>query len=516
MLAILATTASGQNANFPYDSIPMHEALGDETTVKRVQGATKLFAQQGRGNPNMARGYFGFYIPARMTAPDGVKHISELADETNTLLSRAQRSNRPQIATQLANFVFEGMKKVAEGNHHPAARINAVLILGRLDSVPTNPQTRTPPVPKRESLPILLALYQDENNVDGVRAAALSGLHRHANLGFNQIPDAEKATLVTAMTELLDSQPPDGRPARAHAYLQRYAVDIIDSLRPQDDKSLGVKLVTISTEEATPDLIALYSASRLGSMSDELKDKVTDPERVLASWSKRALVAFESELTRLNGLERPKPATNQPPKPEDFLKKTTETPKPRSTGGGMGGEPMEDMMNEGYDENDMDAMGMGMGDMEMEMGMGMGMGGMMGVAQAKPQPPQVRASRSKLNHVLQQLHLGVSGKASSGMPTRNPGGLLASVTDEKKPLVESWINDFEPIVEGLNDPQMDDQKKFVEGLQEQIELLRSIVGVEEEAVPGLPPELAPVDLEAAAVAAPAVDELAPVDELAAP
>ena len=81
------------------------------------------------------------------------EHITSLVDETNTLLLRAERSNRTQVWQQLTQIVFNAMKTVAEGNHHPAARINAALILSRLDRLAANNQTRSPPVPLIQTYP---------------------------------------------------------------------------------------------------------------------------------------------------------------------------------------------------------------------------------------------------------------------------------------------------------------------------------------------------------------------------
>ena len=108
-----------------------------------------------------------------------------------------------------------------------------------------------------------------------------------------------------AMNDLLSSDPPAGRSEQAHAFLQRYAVDILDLMRPKDDAALGEQLISISTEINKPDLIALHSMARLGRMSQEMQGKVAEPADVLGSWAARVLKAFESELARLQALERP-------------------------------------------------------------------------------------------------------------------------------------------------------------------------------------------------------------------
>jgi hypothetical protein len=495
---LVASIASGQNPNSGYDSIKMHAKLEDEAVVKSVAMAAKNYATTGQGDPRLANGYFSVYIPAKMTAPDGIKYITELVDETNNLLLRAQRSNRPQVAQQLTLYIFNGMKKVAEGNYHPAARINAALVLARLDRRPANPANRTPPVPLPQTLPIMISLYENESNADGIRAAALQGLHRQVTLGFPQITPEDRTKITAMMTSLLDSPAPEGRPADAHAFLQRYAVDILDVLRANEDKSLGTKLISISTEPSNPDLIALYSASRLAALGPEMKGQVKEPKKVLDSWAKRVLGAFEGELARLDDyLKKPESIRSQPVKPETFLeKKKTETAATPASRTGMMGEMDMEM---GYDMDmdmmpDMDEMDMGMSEMDMMSMMMMGGGRR---ATEKPQPPEVLATRKRLNKVLQQVQLGVTGKPTAGVPTRDPGGILASVPDDQKQVIEDWVTQLETVITELNDKTLDDEKKFREGLVTQVEALRELAGIEAEAEPdvdsNIPGDFAPVD-----------------------
>jgi hypothetical protein len=498
IVALMASRVSAQQANFPYDSIPMNPKLEDPAVVKNVEAITKSFATTGTGDPRMANGYFTLYVPAKMTAPDGIKHISQIVTDTNTLLARAQRSNKPQVAQQMTRFVFDGMKKVAEGNFHPAARINATTILSRLDGRVADPATRTPPVPLRETLPILMALYADENNVDGVRAAALHGLHRHVMFGFPQMTPAERTSISGMMTALLDSPAPSGRPADAHAYLQRFAVDILDVLRTKEDKSLGSKLISISTEPTSPDLIALYSASRLATMGTELQGQVPAPKQVLDSWSKRVLDAFEGELARLDAKDnRIPPDRTQPVKPESLLeKKTTETPKRTAASmmdsSGMDGEMEMSQMVDRMGEADSSMME----SESMDMGLMMDRMGMTAMAAEKPQPPEVIATRKRLNSILQQVQLGVTGQPVAGLP-KTAGGILASVSAQDKPVVEEWVTQMEGVITALNDKTQDDLKKFRVALVAQIDILRGIAGVPEDAAEAidaeLPQELMPAD-----------------------
>ena len=498
----MASRASGQAA-FPYDSVAMPEGLKDEAVVRRVEGIAKSFATTGNGDQAMVNGYFKVYVPAKMTGPDGIKDLTAVTQEAANLLVRAQRSNNQAVIQRITLLLLESMKGVAEGNYHPAARINAILLLSRLDRQPANPATKTPPLPLEQTLPILLSLYQDANNVDGVRAAALHGIHRHVRFGFPGIDAESRGTITQEMTSLLNAPAPAGRNAKAHAYLQRFAVDILDLVRPAEDNSLGTQLVSISADSSRPDLIALYSAARSGAYGASMPGEVAEPKKVLNSWGQRVLHAFQSEIDRYDRMQKVKPDSDQPINPESFLESKAQETSRTSQGTGMGGE----MEMGGMDmEMEMGGMGRGSGadmemdmDMDMDMGMDMMMGGMSGgrggtTVEYKTQPAEVLATRKKLNYILQQVQLGMTGYPTAGIPPQNAGGLLVSAAPEQKLTVEKWVTALEGVITVLNDASLDDMDKFREGIEEQIVVLQDLVGGEIAEIPvDLPDELTPAN-----------------------
>ena len=72
----------------------------------------------------------------------------------------------------------------------------------------------------------------------------------------------------------------------AHAYLQRFAVDILSVLEPDQGGKLGERLVSVSIEPTRHDLIALYSVSKLASARN-LGSAAEDPSPVLDQWTAR-------------------------------------------------------------------------------------------------------------------------------------------------------------------------------------------------------------------------------------
>ncbi len=497
-LAILVATtgyfgvqANGQEAKF--DSIPMIDAFKNESTIKRMERAAGGFASH-RGDINayaekrVAQAYFMNYLPAKMTQPESLEEVSLSVQEAMNYLGRAQRSGTP-AATEILKWVYIGMKQVAEGNYAPIARINATLVLGRLDMKQADQLKQQPPVPLSYSLPILIKLYEDENSPEGVRAAALHGIRRYVTYGFAGLKAEERTKLTQLMTDLLDAPAPQNRSEKAHAFLQRYAVDILDFTRTSATPELAKKLVSISTDQKRPNMIALYSAARAGKMK-ELKGQVASPSDVLENWSARVWIALQDEVKRLKSLERPTQAAVQPSTPDTHLRITDEVPKPgtgrmggmeggyddMAAGGGMMDAGMES--SAGMDAG-MDA-GYGMGGMEsmmdgMDSMMDGGMYGMPTAPVAIPQTPEVTASRKRLLHIIQQLHVGASGSPVTGIP-KTPAGLLASVEAKDKLVVEKWLADMKLVVEALNDQTKSDEMLFMEGLTEQIEILKEMAG----------------------------------------
>ena len=491
MLCVYAVRVSGQDeaaaANGGYETVPMNAAfLPDGKMEARVVAAAKSFCAGGNSDPRMVAAYFKRLVPAKMTGPDALKELTPLMKDVNVLLARSQRS-KPFLGKTVADMLLPPMKALATGNYNPTARINAALILGRMDSAPADAANRVPPRPYLAALPTLVDVYKNENNVDGLRVAALLGLQRQVGLGFNQIPAAGKDQLRSMMTALLDSKAPVNRTDRVHAYLQRYAVDILQQLGSSEDdgKQLGVKLIGISTAPENEELIALYSAAKIGSLGGSLKGQVDKPEDVLKGWARLAHDAFQSEIQRLNSIERTPPTSNQPIKPMDVLRPVVDKSK-KSTGGGSGGPGLDDGEDEamggmgdmggmelgaGYDESPAD----GMEDDDMLGGMGGAFGGQ--TTEYKDQPAEVIGSRRYLNKVLQQLNLGATGSKTKGVP-KTGGGLMLCVDEAKADTVKDWVVKLDEVITALNSETLDDREKFLEGLDEQVVVLAELANIQ--------------------------------------
>ena len=479
----LATAASGQEApaakpgaKQPYRFNKMDPRYGSDKAVKSMKAEVRTFASTGDGKMTYVNAYFTKYVYPMMTSEDGNQHISEIVGDLNSYLSRASKSGRTKVHQTLTAQTARVMKPIAEGNFQPSARIAATVMLGQLDQRLADIANKRPAQPLSAALGILVSLYENENNGEGVRAAALTGIARHVAYGFPNIPADQKAKISKLMYDLLDAKPTQGRSPEVHAYLQRYAVDSLYYLQPDGDATLGEKLVSISSSEDSGDMIALHTASRIGSMSKAIEGKVKSPDRLISDWTGRAVGAFEAELERFTLMKRRAPVRGQPPAPDSFLRSTKEKAKPSMDAmmGGMGqmgpgAGAMEGMMGQ---------MG-GMGDDAMMQAMMQGPGRMMmgGKPDINDQPPEIIMSRRQLNYVLQQVHAGVTGSPEKGMPSE-PGGLLAAADENQKAGIQEWVEKIEVVIDGINDPVIDTEKAYLDAVGEQLKELKKLVGDE--------------------------------------
>ncbi len=395
--------------------------------------------------------------------------LGDLGTLTQSLLEDNERAARvgAPAAPYINRYILEIAAGISTKNYHPAARVNATLLLALLDDAPENPSTKTPPTPSASALKPLVQLYNNEGFPDGVRAAALYGIARHVSLGAIKNPQ-QKAFIVKAMKDLLQTPAPAGRSADAHAYLQRYAVDIVSQLEnPNASADTTNTLVAISTKAENPNLIAAYAASKIGVLQPG-KQKVNQPSQVLKTWAGRAADAVEGELKRIADMEKPKVVMQQPTMPQD------QTAMSAGSGAGRGYEPSSGY---GYTSPTMMTESMGSGMEYGSYGMPSDMMGMNGMPMpAKPQPPEVIASRRRINHVLQQFLVGATGKGEWSEAPK-PAGLLTAINDAEKAEFEHWLKTVGDVVAKVNDETLDDRKKFVEALTEQAKLLRELSGV---------------------------------------
>ena len=468
-------------------SVPLPPALTAKATVaamERVKGeglAKADFSPQWPGYEEFRR-YYQLYQFGKLMDASYVAEYGKITQSILEDLDRAQKQRSP-AANTLGGWVVAGARAIATGNYHPVARVTSTLMLAQTDDQPADLRAGRPPVPAAAALPVLVQLYRTETNPDGVRAAALQGILRHVQMG--SVTDQRFRDGIAGIAlQLIESNPPAGRSSQAHAFLQRYAVDILGVLAdPNTSPKTAETLVSVSTQPGRPNLIAAYAASKVGRFQPG-KAKVSEASKILQSWAARGAETIDREIDRIAKLDPPIAVRDQPQIPVTPTGGASGGYDPSMAGGMMPGMDGGMAGMGDYDPGMMSGMdGMGMGGMEGDMyggmmGGGMMGGGMMGPITILPQPLEIVTARRSINDVFQQLQVGATGQAAAGLPKQASGGLLAVADPADKANIESWVKTLGEVVTAINDRTLTERKKFVEALTEQSNVLKKLAGIE--------------------------------------
>jgi hypothetical protein len=169
--------------------------------------------------------YYQKYALARWTEPDKAASLASFREELgNDLLSPKTGAVRDHLNALVLDF----MKALAAKNYYPAARHNAMLMIGELNAVEPE-RYGDLPVPLPEALPVLVQALQDPKQMDVVKSAALVGILRHLELDAVKAPDDRAGIRAAALAVVVTPRPP-GRSADGHGWLRMRAAEVLGAL----------------------------------------------------------------------------------------------------------------------------------------------------------------------------------------------------------------------------------------------------------------------------------------------
>jgi hypothetical protein len=146
-----------------YEELPVDENLKkDSLKVNPILMAGKF----GPGEKELFDQYYEKYFLARWTQVKNIANLPAWRKELRTS-HLGKKSAATEVHDHLSALVLEFMKKLAGGAYHPAVQVNAMLMIGELNSA-EQPQ----------ALEVLIAAVQNTKSPDGVRAAAMVGIQR--------------------------------------------------------------------------------------------------------------------------------------------------------------------------------------------------------------------------------------------------------------------------------------------------------------------------------------------------
>jgi hypothetical protein len=252
LTAFFARNGYSQDAAKKYDTLPIHEDFiiptGPNVSRNQVRQREQNIRQQvllARGvvrgeldlgsNQAAFKKYMAEYFLPLMTQYDE-DNLGKLGVRREDLfkdyVSRANGQVRQYLIDSL---VWPFAQAVAEGNYHPAARMNAVYIMGRLNDVETG--SGGLPVPSAKAFDYLKNLVANESAKPYLRVGAMVGLVRHAEIegikSKGQL-NAQMTDLANKMIAVLNADF-DAAKEPEKLWMKRRAVQILGGLRARGE-----------------------------------------------------------------------------------------------------------------------------------------------------------------------------------------------------------------------------------------------------------------------------------------
>ncbi len=155
--------------------------------------------------------------------------------------------------TSVIDLTFRAMQSTCVNTKlHPAARLNAVYLIGMLDQVPGSSRPPQMPVPSKVALKGLQAILEKPDNDNRfppyLKVAALAGIHRHAEMdrlaNGSQIAGADKQALAALAAGMLDKPNKDD----LSYWLKRRSMQLLGLIG--DTNSIDRVIATMKSEDA--------------------------------------------------------------------------------------------------------------------------------------------------------------------------------------------------------------------------------------------------------------------------
>lgn len=216
------------------------EASKKNSESRRARTEAKTAARKGidSGNVDAAKPYLNGFVYPQMTQPEALADAGTLRD---SFFRTYLRPDMDQGARQqlIAGSVLPAMKTIANGaDYYPAARVNAIAMIGRLDDrgLVRSGGNTTPPIPSAAARQFLIGVLSDANTPAYLKAAAMQGITRHLKIDRaaqgRLIDPGARNKLTTFAVSTIQKKTPgqDKWEAEMTYWLQRRSVQLIGEI----------------------------------------------------------------------------------------------------------------------------------------------------------------------------------------------------------------------------------------------------------------------------------------------
>ena len=329
-VAIMATTACvAQDAAVQYKTIPTNAKFNDvdldglsgdrrreaskknsESRRARTEANTKARNGIESGNIAAAKDYLNGFVYPRMTQPDQLSDAGTMRD------SFFRTYLRPDLSAQarkqlISTSILPAMQTIANGkDYYPAARLNAVSVIGRLDdrALTRNGSSATPPIPSAEAFTFLSGALDNVDVPPYLKAGAMQGITRHLKIDRaaqgRLLDDAARNKLLQFAKNTIDGKTPgqDKWKPELDYWLKRRSVQMIGDIGipgPSGENiDLLVKIATDDTQTLWMQFDAIKSL-RLIDFTGIQADKASEVVSSVTSFLQSSLAGEAARIKDL-------------------------------------------------------------------------------------------------------------------------------------------------------------------------------------------------------------------------
>lgn len=243
-----------------YDApLPVDEKLKNSAAkdIANILRAGKFANPQEQQNFDK---FYNSYFLARWTEP---KNFTNLSACRKDLRNNFRTAKSGDVFNHLNALTLDFMGKLAAANRPPVVRVNALLQIGELNRVEQSGSQS--PVPLPEALTVLLAAVENAKLPDGLRAAAMVGVVRHAS-GVSD--DDTRRTLSAAMLRLAASEPAPTSTVAGHGWIVAQAIEALGLLGSVGENNVVFNAMLKAVADAKlPPFARIAAANALGRLN---------------------------------------------------------------------------------------------------------------------------------------------------------------------------------------------------------------------------------------------------------
>ena len=310
-----------------YDELKIPAALDERGKVKQEQAETRRRGTDLQRSVNevltgvkplaenqrRVDGYYLQYLLPRLTWLENIENpanYNAVYQARFVFFRDFRRCGLPDVRLHILRTTLPKLKEITSGNFHPAARVNAMLIISDLNTrevVQTG--TPVPPEPYADAFPVMVEALGDANQIDAVKVVAMLGIHRHIESDNRQRnpqnPNSRKIdaaqldranTLCLAI--LMAKDPPAGRTVEGHAWMQRRAIDVLGALGTIGTNVNATQAVDAMVADAKAPLSLRCSAAEALGELDLPPETRLEPISTAQKLGELAVYACQRELKR--------------------------------------------------------------------------------------------------------------------------------------------------------------------------------------------------------------------------